>query len=637
MISENILWFKNPVKCSNSKFSSSLFCLFAFSSASMLPKEPINVATCIASVQWCAHRKNLYIGKQLHSYMLRNGFLSFSPASITSLINMYSKCNQISDSFYIFKTTAEMTNVYAYNTIMAGYVSNGYAQKALELYREMRIVGVFPDKYTFPCLLGGCSDSLEILEIRKMHGLVFKLRLDLDLYVGSALVKCYLKFHCMGDAEKVFNELLTRDVVLWNAMVNGYAQLGQFDEALKLFSRMLEEGIGVSMFTMTGVLSVLATIGDLENGRLVHGYVLKMGYDGGIAVSNALIDMYGKCRCMTDAMEIFRMMDKRDIFSWNSVMFALEQWGNHGRTINTFASMLGCGMQPDTITLKIVLSACTQMTALMHGRQIHRYMIISGMLKDEDIRVTNAIMDMYSKSGAMRDAYLAFKDANVVDITSWNIMITGYANHGYASEALNMFQLMCGTGSRPNEVTFVGVLTACSHAGFVCKGREVLGEMHSKFGLTPTVEHYTCVIDMLGRMGLLDEAYCLALSVPTETNVVVWRALLSACQLHDNANLADVVAEKVFELDPYNHSNYVLLSNVYVGSGRYDKVLEVRNTMRQQNLKKSPGCSWIELKSGVHKFVNGDQTHPGANSMYSGLNSLVAVLREESNMVEVSC
>ncbi|KAJ0017715.1 hypothetical protein Pint_10040 [Pistacia integerrima] len=232
----------------------------------------------------------------------------------------------------------------------------------------MREFGVLPDKFTFPSLIKCCCDLKEVLEVKKIHGLSFKLGLGFDVFIGSALVNTYLKLQLMEEAQKVFEELTVRDVVLWNAMINGYAQIGKWDEALGVFRRMSEEGVLMSRFTVTGVLSVFSIRGDFNNGRGVHGFVMKMGYDSGVAVMNALIDMYGKCKCIGDALEIFERMQEKDLFSWNSIMTVHEQCGYHDGTLKLFDRMLHAGIQPDLVTVTTVLPACSHLAALMHGK-----------------------------------------------------------------------------------------------------------------------------------------------------------------------------------------------------------------------------------------------------------------------------
>ncbi|KAI4295401.1 hypothetical protein L6164_035450 [Bauhinia variegata] len=590
--------------------------------------------TCISSLQACADHKNISKGKEIHSFLLKNGFLS-SPLSVTSLINMYSKCNLMNHALKVFNyPTHDDKNVFAYNAIIAGFIANGFSGDGFEFYKKMRLVGIVPDKFTFPCVIRSCGDVMVALEVKKTHGLVFKLGLELDVFVGSALVNTYLKIELIVEAQKVFEELPVRDVVLWNSMVNGFAQIGRFHEALEVFRRMRENGVIPSRYTVTGVLSIFSMIEDFDNGRIVHGFVTKMGYDSGVAVSNALIDMYGKCKCVSVALNIFEAMDAKDIFSWNSIISVHQQCGDYDGTLRLFDRMLGNWVSPDLVTVTTVLPACSHLAALMHGREIHGYMIVNGLGKDgnsnvfNDIMVNNAVMDMYAKCGNMRDARMVFDLMREKDVASWNIMIMGYGMHGYGDEALNIFYHMCQSQQAPDEITFVGLLSACSHVGKVKKGRDFLAEMESTYGVCPTIEHYTCVIDMLGRAGQLKEAYELLLTMPIKANPVGWRALLAACRLHKNTEMAEIAARNVIELEPEHCGNYVLMSNVYGVVGRYEEVSEVRHTMRQQNVKKTPGCSWIELMNGVHVFITGDRTHPETDTIYDGLYSLTALLQE---------
>ncbi|PNT30607.2 hypothetical protein POPTR_006G090900v4 [Populus trichocarpa] len=610
--------------------------LLNFSTSSSSANPPYNITTCIiASLQQCAINKNLKKGQQLHAQLLITGLSSSSPSSTTSLINMYAKCNQMNQALLVLNRTADYArNVFAYNALISGFVLNGLPQDGLGAYEEMRQAGVLPDKYTFPCLIKGLCEVMEVFQVKKIHGLVRKLGLDLDMYVGSSLVSSYLKSELMKEARELFDEIPDRDVVLWNSMVNGYAQIGRFDEALGVCREMSQEGVLMSKFTVSGVLSVFAGRGDFDNGRLVHGFMIKMGFDSCVSVCNALIDMYGKCRCVVDALEIFETMNEKDIFSWNSILSANELCSDHDRTLRLFDRMLGDGVQLDLVTITTILPACSHLAALVHGREIHGYMIVNGFVKDGEsenmynLQTINALMDMYAKCGSMRDAGMVFYNMSNRDTASWNIMIMGYGMHGYGNEALYMFSDMCKSGLKPNEITFVGVLLACSHAGFISQGIKFLGEMELKHGVVPTIQHYTCVIDMLGRAGQLEEAYKLAVTMPIQTNPVVWRALLAACQLYGNVDLAEVAAQKVFELNPAHCGNYVLMSNAYVAAGRYQEVLDIRHTMRQQDVKKTPGCSWIELKNGMNTFINGDRNHPEARLIYPELHLLAAHIRE---------
>ncbi|XP_010248045.1 PREDICTED: pentatricopeptide repeat-containing protein At3g14730 [Nelumbo nucifera] len=603
--------------------------------------SPCDLRACVAALQSCAHHRNLYKGKEIHSWMLINGLVD-SPFSVTSLINMYSKCSQLDDALIIFNATHDR-NVYTWNAMMAGFIANGLSRNAFELYQRMRLDGVVvPDKVTFPSAIKACSDLLEVLEVRKIHAGLFKFGLENDAFVSSALINFYLKIYLVEEAQLLFEELPERDVVLWNAMINGYAQIGQFIMALQVFGMMRKENVVPSKFTVTGILSVLTMTGDLDNGRAVHGFAKKMGYESDIAVSNSLIDMYGKCKDVVDALEIFEKMLDRDIFSWNSIIAVHQQSGDHDGTLSLFDRMREAGVCPDVVTITTVLPACSSMAALMRGKEIHGYTIVSGMRKDEDgeeihdIHADNAILDMYAKCGSLKDAGLFFDKMRNKDVASWNIMIMGYGMHGFGNEALIMFRLMCESGVRPDEVSFVGVLSACSHAGLVSLGWQFLARMELDHGVIPTVEHYACVVDMLGRAGRLDEAYKLAVTMPIESNPVVWRAFLAACRIHGNTTLAEIANKRLLEIEPEHSGSYVLISNVYGSMGRYEDVSDVRHTMRQRNVKKTPGCSWIELKFGVHVFVTGDRMHPESDRIHAELDALTGCLREYGYVPEVS-
>ncbi|KAK4800605.1 hypothetical protein SAY86_021092 [Trapa natans] len=612
------------------KFSESpyMYLYFCSTLAYHLAGQPFGLSSCIATLQSCAQQKNPSKGREIHCYMLRSGFLD-TPSSITSLINMYSKCNQLCYAFRIFNTSTHYYNVFIYNAIIASFVAHGKTEKGIKLYQEMRDIGIIPDKFTFPCVLKGLSDAGNASEIKKVHGLVFKLELSLDVFIGSALVNCYLMFGLIHDAEMLFDRLSTRDVVLWNSMVNGYAQAGQFCKAMRVFREMCDIGISLSNFTVTGVLSVFAEMEHLENGKAMHGLVVKIGYDSCIPVCNALVNMYSKCKSMDDALVIFEMTVGKDLYSWNSVISAHESYGDYDTTLRLFKRMLRSGIKPDLVTVTSVLPACSNLAALSHGKAIHGHIIMDkNSYSTDDVLMNNALMDMYAKCGSMRDVLSVFKSMRNKDVASWSIMILGYAMYGYGNEALDFFKQMCETKYQPDMVTFIGVLSACSHSGFLTQGREFMARMESLYGVTPTVEHYTCIVDMLGRANQLEEAYEVALSMPFKDNPVVWRALLAAARLHGNVDIAEVALRKVVELDPEHCGTYVLMSNAYVAAGRYEEVIDVRDLMRQKNVRKIPGCSWIELKDGVHAFINSDRTHPLINAIYAKLLLLTARLYE---------
>ncbi|KAL5991392.1 hypothetical protein ACLOJK_012300 [Asimina triloba] len=603
---------------------------------SHLSAFPADLSSCISSLQACALHKNISKGKEIHSWMILNGFLEF-PFSVTSLINMYSKCGCVEDACAILRC-AHQPNIFSWNAMLAGFVANGLHEDALEFYLRMRQEDIVPDRFTLPSVIKACSDAADLEEGKKIHVEMFKIGCASDVFVASALVNFYLKFGLMEDAQRVFDRMRERDAVLWNAMINGYAQIREFNKALEVFGEMLEEAVTPSKYTVTGMLSVFANTEDLKNGQRIHGFAEKVGHGSDLVVSNSLIDLYGKCGGAEDAREIFERMHERDIFSWNSILSVLEQAGDHDGALELFDRMLCSGTQPDSITMLAILPVCSQLAALMHGREVHGYMIVSDMKRDGDTYVENAIIDMYAKCGSLMDARLVFDRMINRDTASWNIMILGYGLHGNGQEALNVFSCMCASHLKSDGVTLVGVLSACSHTGLVDTGLEILGSMEQNHGVVPTIEHYACVVDMLGRAGRLNEAYELAQTMPIEPNPIVWRALLAACRLHGDAVLAEIAASRLVELEAGHCGTYVLLANVYGDVGRFKEVSEVRQSMRRRNVKKMPGCSWIELSTGVHAFVTADRTHQESDQIYAQLHTLIEQLQEYGHQLSsISC
>ncbi|XP_017250448.1 pentatricopeptide repeat-containing protein At3g14730 [Daucus carota subsp. sativus] len=602
-----------------------------YSSSSQQSKSFLNLSKCVTLLQSFAHKNYLQKGQQLHAYMLITGLI-FSPSLTTSLINMYSKCNKTAYALSVFNTSVHGHNVYNYNAIIAGLIDNKMATQAFQYFLEMRVIDyIVPDNFTFPCAIKACCD---VIELKKIHGLLVKFGLELDLYVGSALVHCYLKFGFVESAEEVFEEMSVRDVVLWNAMIIGFSQIGQFDKVFEVFGRMKNQGVVPSRFTITGILPVVGMKEGIDNGRALHGFVVKMGYDSAVAVSNAFIDLYGKCKCVDDAVRIFETMHEKDIFSWNSVICVHEQRGDYYGTLRFLKRMVFAGMQPDLVTVTTALPACAHLAALRIGSAIHGFIVTNGLVKHKDskaldnLHIDNAIMYMYAKCGSLSVARLIFDKMGNKDTASWNIMIMGYGMQGFGTKALDTFSRMCEAQMKPNDATFVGILSACSHGGLLSQGRMFLDHMQPIYGVVPTIEHYSCVIDMLGRAGQLEEAYKLLITMPVKGNPVVWRAFLAACRLHGNADLAGIAANIIYKFEPFHCGSYVLISNVYGAEGRYEDVSEIRHTMREHNLKKTPGCSWIELSNGVHVFVTGDRTHAEDYHIYAALKHLTSSLRD---------
>lgn len=496
---------------------------------------------------------------------------------------MYFKCNYMFYVLYVFEIFENVCNVYVYNVIIFGFVGNSLYEQGFMIYLYMRCEGVILDKFIFFCVIKGC---LEVLEVKKIYGLLFKFGLELDVFIGSVLVNCFLKFRVMDDVYYVFDELFVRDVVFWNVMINGYVYIGEFKMVLEVFRRMSEDLVLFNNFTVIGVLLVLVMSVDVDNGNAIYGFVIKKGYGFVVVVLNVLIDMYGKCKCMSKVVQVFELMREKDIFLWNTVMGVYEQFGDYYGTIDFFRRMLDLGVRFDFVIVIILFLVCFYLIVLMYVKEIYRYMILYGLWSNGDMKdldylfVNNVFMDIYVKFGNMKYVYRVFDLMSIRDVVLWNIMIMGYGMYGYGNEVLYMFDCMCVEYIEFDEVIFVGVLLVCSYVGFVYRGREYLSKMDFVYGLVSVIEYYVCVIDMFGRVGQFDEVYELILIMFVESNVVVWRVFLVLCRFYGNVYFVEFVGKYIFEFEFEYCGNYILMFNIYGVSGWYEEVLDVRLIMR---------------------------------------------------------
>ncbi|KAG0467465.1 hypothetical protein HPP92_018432 [Vanilla planifolia] len=545
----------------------------------LLARPPYSLSSRLSILQEHASPSCLPEARELHGLLVTSGLLYSSPAVLTSLISLYSKCSSPTAALAAFRSSPTPPNLFAWNAALSALSSNSLPEDALGLFRALRTMpALAPDRFTFPCIVKALSDLHDAVELRKIHALLFKYGLESEIFVSSAAVNAYLTMGYVIDAEKVFEKLPERDVVLWNSMVNGFAQKGQFVEAKQYFDRMLEQGMVPSRFTITGILSVFTSTADLNCGRKIHAFVFKMGYTFDVAISNSLIDLYGKCHSLEEAEQIFECMLERDIFSWNSMISALEYSAENVKALHLFGQMLHAGVQPDSITLAAILPACSQVAALSHGRETHAFLLrhwIKG-----DVFADNALMDMYAKCGLLQEARKVFEGMPKRDVASWNIMIDAYASHGQGEDALRLFSSM---KSAADDVTLVAVLSACSHSGLVQAGLEVFARIEDgHFGVSPAAEHYLCMVDMLSRAGMLERAKEMAGMAEKAVGARGWRPYMAACKERGEVVMAVDAAERILGREQEGSGDWVLTANAYGWAGKFREVAYVRGEMRRR-------------------------------------------------------
>ncbi|XP_077227094.1 tetratricopeptide repeat (TPR)-like superfamily protein [Tasmannia lanceolata] len=550
------------------------------------------------------------------------------------MINLYVRNRNLRAARQLFDKMPER-DVVSWNTMISGYAQNGYVEEAKEIFDQIPV----KNSISWNGILNAYIQNGRIDAARQL----FDSNSDWPTVSWNSMMAGYVHKKRLNDARSLFDRMPDRDVVSWSTIISGYAQHGELSEARKLFEESPERDV----FTWTAMVS-----GYVQNGMLAEAREVFDEMPERNSVSwNALIAGYAQCKRMDDANELFKAMPCPDISSWNTMITGYSQKGDIDRArsffdemprrdtiswaamiagyaqggyseeaLHLFIQMKKEGEKLSRSTLTCALSTCADIAALECGKQVHGRLVKAGY--ETGCFVGNALLLMYCKCGSIDEAYNAFEGMPEKDVVTWNTMISGYARHGFGKEALKVFESMRMTDIKPDNITMVGVLSACSHAGLVEKGMDYFYSMNQDYGITAKPQHYTCMIDLLGRAGRLEEAQALMRNMPFEPDATMWGALLGASRIHGNTKLGEQAAERVFEMEPENAGMYVLLSNLYAAAGRWSDVGKMRVIMRDRGVKKVPGFSWIEVKNRVHMFSVGDSVHPDREKIYAFLEEL---------------
>ncbi|XP_060201174.1 putative pentatricopeptide repeat-containing protein At3g11460, mitochondrial [Lycium barbarum] len=518
-----------------------------------------------------------------------------------------------------FTTTTTTTT--PWNTHLRNLSKNGQYYKALILYHQMLQFGNAPNAFTFPFALK--SSALLSLPItgKQLHCHVIKLGCKYEPFVQTALISMYCKCNLTALARKVFDEMPQRNLtVCYNALISGYVQNSDFLNGFSLFNEMRLRGVEFNAVTILGLVPGLTDPECLLLGMCLHCLNIKCGLDNDLAIANCLLTMYVRCACMELARKLFDHIPEKGLITWNAMISGYAQNGLAGEVLELYHEMESLQVNPDAVTFVGVLSACAYLGNQMIGFEVEQKIKSSGMRFN--VFLKNALINMYARCGNLAKAQTIFDEMPERNLVSWTTIIGGYGIHGLGKTAVELFDKMIETGIRPDGTVFVSVLSACSHAGLTKKGLNYLDLMKREYGLKPRSEHYSCVVDLLGRVGRLDEARKLIESMEVEPDGAVWGALLGACKIHKNVELAEIAFKKVVELEPTNTGYYVLLSNIYTEVNNSEGILRVRLMMRDRKLKKDPGYSYFECNGKTHLFVAGDRSHPQTKEIYKMLNRL---------------
>ncbi|OVA01834.1 Pentatricopeptide repeat [Macleaya cordata] len=537
--------------------------------------------------------------------MKKSGFPLLSLGN--KLIDAYIKCEAIDDGRTLFD---EMTtrHIVTWNSMISTYIRQKRIGEAIKLYEEMILDGIIADEFTYSSVFKAFSDLGLLQEGRKAHGRLLVSGLSVsNVFVGSALVDMYAKFGKLTDARLVSDEIVEKDVVLMTALIVGYTQNGEDFEALKIFRDMIKDGIRANDFTFASVLIACGNLADMNIGKQIHGLLVKSVSEFAVASRTSLLTMYSKCGLIDDSLKVFDRFFNANLVTWTALIMGLVQNGREESALSIFCQMIRNSMTPNAFTLSTVLRACSILAMLTEGQEIHGLVLKMGL--DRNRFVGAALIDMYGKCGIIKMASSIFNNLNELDVVSVNSMIYGYAQSGNGEEAVKLYDQMPGLGVKPNDGTFVSVLSACSNAGLLEEGRRIFSSIKNNHEIELSSDHYACMVDLLGRAGKLEEAERLINQVKNP-DVVLWRTLLSSCKIHGDVEMAKRIMNRVIELKPGDEGAHILLSNIYASTGNWNEVTKMKVMMKDMKLKKNPAMSWIEVDGEVHKFMAGDLSHP---------------------------
>lgn len=584
-----------------------------------------NTYTLGSVIRLCSTMGFLRRGEQIHGYALKTR-LDGDVFVITGLVDMYAKCESISEAEYLFEIAADSKNHATWTAMLAGYSRNGDGFKAIECFRDMRTEGVESNQFTFPSILTACGAISAHDFGVQVHGCIVRSGFGANIFVQSALVDMYSKCRDLSNAKRVLENMQINDVISWNSMIVGCVREGFEEEALSLFREMHARNMKIDDYTYPSVLNSFVSMRDIQNAKSVHCLIVKTGFGAYKLVNNALVDMYAKQGKLDYAFMVFDQMPDKDVISWTSLVTGCSYNDSYEDAIKLFCDMRIAGICPDQIALASVLSACAELTVMEFGQQVHATIIKSGL--GSSLSVDNSLLTMYAKCGCIEDANHVFDSMRTRNVISWTALIVGYAKNGRGKDSLHFYDQMIATGTKPDFITFIGLLFACSHTGLVEEGRQYFESMDNKYGIKPGPEHYACMIDLLGRSGKLAEAKELLNQMVVEPDATVWKALLGACRVHGELELGETAAKKLFELEPMNSVPYVLLSNMYSLAGRWEDAARVRRLMKSRGVNKEPGCSWIESNSKVHTFMSEDRSHPMMIEIYLKIDEIIILIKE---------
>ncbi|CAK9151369.1 unnamed protein product [Ilex paraguariensis] len=555
--------------------------------------KPIVYASLL---QTCTKAHSFIHGLQFHSHVIKTGLETdrFVGNSLLALYfklgSNFSETRRVFDGLYY-------KDIISWTSMISGYIRVGKPEKSLVLFREMLDFDVESNCFTLSAVIKACSELGELKLGQCLHRVVLRRGFECDLVIVSALIDMYGRNYESESARKLFDDLLEPDAICWTSVISAFTRNNLFEEALVFFYLMLRNyGLSPDGFTFGTVMAACGNLGRFKQGKEVHAKAITSGIRGNLVVESSLVDMYGKCGLVYESRSVFDRMEIKNMVSWCALLGAYCQKGDFDSVIDLFRVM----NEVDLYSFGTVLRACAGLAAVRQGKEVHCQYLRRGGWRH--VIVESALVDLYAKCGCIDLAYRIFVEMPSRNLIGWNSMICGFAQNGRGAHTIRMLDEMIREGIEPDYISFIGVLFACSHTGLVDQGRKFFISMTEEYGIKAGIEHYSCMVDLLGRAGQIEEAEKLIQMAEFRDDSSLWAALLGACSTSTNPTVAERIAKKMMELDPDYHLSYVLLANVYRAVGRWNDALKIWRQMRGRGVKKMPGKSWVETNRNLGFF-----------------------------------
>lgn len=530
---------------------------------------------------------NFTLGLQLHCHIIKSGLQTDRYVGNILLALYFKLGSDFNDTRKLFDGLY-YKDVVSWSSIISGYIRVGKPRDSIKLYLDMLHYGIDPNAFTLSAVVKACAELGELKLGKCLHGLVIKCWLDFNGVIVGALIDMYGRSFEPGDCRKLFDGMLEPDAICCTSVISAFTRSDLYREALGLFYLMSRKyGFRPDWFSFGSALTALGNLERPKQGKEMHAQVITGGFSGNVFVDSSLVDMYAKCGLVEDSQHVFYRMDSKNSISWCALLGGYCRKGDFERVVDLFRNM-----EIDLYSFGTVLRACSGLAAEKLGKEVHGQYLKRGGWRD--VVVESALVDLYAKCGCVDFAHRIFLDMSVKNLISWNVMISGFAQNGRGGEAVRLFDQMIIKRIKPDRISFIGVLFACSHSGLVDEGRNYFISMSDNYGIKAEIEHYSCMVDLLGRRGKIEEAEELILNSEFRNDSSLWASLLGACATSTDPTVAERIAEKMIELKPDFHLSYVLLANIYKAVGRWKDSQKILKRMQKRGVKKMPGKSWID-------------------------------------------